>query len=266
MVNIDTTHRPACDKGSLVNTSLRFKGSRRNYSMLLHGTNATNMNLWIHATMWIFPRLRGLNPLDHSEKNLGGESEEVMVSPLSTTIIKAHLQCPPTSIQTVFTQGSSKVSMCAAERSSKKGCVLKTSMKYKLKNIKAACGLMRNRPEELNCLDPFSPQFKKHNDRTGNWQCNSIFWSIFWTICHFLTACSVPMNCTTHNTKKHRIELTRMNFAWPSWERKGKKAAWNVFILECVIQLKRKYFPFHPERKEKSWFHWVNNTQNWILI
>lgn len=49
--------------------------------------------------------------------------------------------------------------MCAGEHSSNKGCVLKTSMKYKLKEkhniIKAACGLNRNRPEKLNCPGPF---------------------------------------------------------------------------------------------------------------
>lgn len=54
------------------------------------------MNLWIHAAMCNFPRLRGFKPKDHFEKALGVESEEVMVSRLSTTIIKVHLQCPST--------------------------------------------------------------------------------------------------------------------------------------------------------------------------
>lgn len=66
-----------------------------------------------------------------------------MVSPLSTTIIKVHLQCPSTAIQTSFfffffftQQQLKKVSMCAAEHGSKERLyVLKTSMKYKLKKL-----------------------------------------------------------------------------------------------------------------------------------
>lgn len=78
--------------------------------------------------------------------------------------------------------------------------------------------------ERLNCPGTFSGRFKNTSDWTGNWQCNTIFWS---TICHFVTAFLVPMNCTTLDAKCSWIELTRLNFSWPS--RKMKKAR-NVFI------------------------------------
>lgn len=177
-------------------------------------------------------------------------------------------QCPSTSIQTVFTQGSSKVSMCAAERGSKKVCALKTSMKYKLKNIKPACGLMRNRPEELNCLDPFSPRFK--NTMTGQEIDNIIAYFgayfgqfvIFWqhALSLWIALLSIQKASNWTDWLKNEFCLTKL-------EKERQESSMKCFHLGMctVTQLKRKYFPFHSDRKDKSWCHQVNYTQNWIL-
>lgn len=120
------------------------------------------VNLWIHATIWNFSKVeRSQSPRPFGGKrNLGGRSEEVMVSSLSTTIIKVHSKCP--SVQTVFAEGSSERWRHAQQSAAQRQDVLgKHLWNKKLKNnIKAACGLMRNRPDRLNCPGPSSPQFQ----------------------------------------------------------------------------------------------------------
>lgn len=115
------------------------------------------------------------------------------------------------------------LSVCAVEYGSKKGWVLKTLLKYQLKiSIYAVRCLMRNGPEKLNCPGPFSPWFK-HNVWSGNWQCNNIFWCIFWAICHFCDSMCRPSELHSSWYKKHQIEMTGMDFAWPCWRMRGKK-------------------------------------------
>ncbi len=141
-----------------------------------------------------------------------------------------------------------KVSMCAAERSSKKGLLLGTSMKSKLENnMKAACGLMRNRPERLNCNT-----------------CNTVFWRIFEAICHFSTACSVPMNCTTHNTKHTELK-------WQEWILLDHAGKWKarkqheMFSSGVVTRPKHKYFPLIQTGKKNHGTIRLIYTQTWIL-
>lgn len=107
-------------------------------------------------------------------------------------------------------------------------------------NINAACGLMRTRAEKLNCLGLFSLQSNNTMTRTGNWQSNNIVWVTFLAIYHFLTVCSVPLNCNAPN-EKHWNEFTGMFFFLLDQGENKKQN--EMFSSGSITQLKQ-VFPF----------------------
>lgn len=110
---------------------------------------------------------------------------------------------------------------------------------------------------------PIFTQVQKHNDWTGNWQCNSIFWSIFWAICHSLTACSVPMNCTTLDTK--HLVLNWQECILLNQTGKWKARKQHEMFSSGSVTTETSSSPFIQTGKENNGTIRVNYTQTWIL-
>lgn len=144
-----------------------------------------------------------------------------------------------------------KVTACSAERSSKKCAENIYEIKKLKNNIKAACGLMRNRPDRLNCPGPSSPQFQ--HTMTGQ-EIDNVIAYFGANLGQFVTPWQhVPSPWIALLSIQKALNLTDRNeFCLAILEKneRQKKAAWNVFHLGSFTGLKHKHFPlsFRQER------------------
>lgn len=188
-------------------------------------------------------------------KKLCVESGEVMVSPLNN-YHHGTLTVPFYAQSKLFLHRAAQRCQCVQRSTAQRMDVCwKHLWNINYKNtIQAACGPDEELSRKIKLSWTIFTPVQKHNDWTGNWQCNSIFWSIFWAICHFLTACAVSMNCTTLNT--NTLNWTDKNeFCLTKLENKKKAGKQHeMFSWGSVTQLQCKYFPFPTDRKGKLWW------------